>query len=33
MAITKQLVHLHGGSINVKSSPQKGTTVRIILPA
>jgi signal transduction histidine kinase len=32
MAITKQLVHLHGGSINVKSSPQKGTTVRIILP-
>ncbi|MEW5552801.1 HAMP domain-containing sensor histidine kinase [Peribacillus frigoritolerans] len=33
MAITKQLVHLHGGSINVKSSPQRGTTVRIILPA
>lgn len=32
MVITKQLVQLHGGSINVKSSPQKGTTVRIILP-
>ncbi|MGY3312965.1 signal transduction histidine kinase [Peribacillus simplex] len=32
MAITKQLVQLHGGSINVKSSPQKGTTIRIILP-
>ena len=32
MAITKQLVHLHGGSINVKSTLQKGTTVRIILP-
>ncbi|WHY86613.1 HAMP domain-containing sensor histidine kinase [Neobacillus novalis] len=32
MAITKQLVHLHGGSINVKSAPQKGTTVRIALP-
>lgn len=32
MAITKQLVQLHEGSINVKSAPQKGTTVRIILP-
>lgn len=32
MAITKQLVQLHGGSINVKSTLQKGTTVRIILP-
>lgn len=32
MAITKQLVQLHGGSINVKSAPQKGTTVRIIFP-
>jgi len=32
MAITKQLVLLHEGSINVKSVPQKGTTVRIILP-
>lgn len=32
MAITKQLVQLHGGSINVKSTPQKGTTVRIIFP-
>ncbi|MBO0960521.1 HAMP domain-containing histidine kinase [Neobacillus sp. MM2021_6] len=32
MAITKQLVQLHEGSISVKSAPQKGTTVRIILP-
>jgi signal transduction histidine kinase len=32
MAITKQLVQLHGGSINVKSTPQRGTIVRIILP-
>lgn len=32
MAITKQLIQLHGGSINVTSTPQKGTTVRIILP-
>lgn len=32
MAITKQLVQLHGGSINVKSSPHEGTTVRIFLP-
>lgn len=32
MAITKQLVQLHGGSINVKSTPQEGTTVRIIFP-
>lgn len=32
MAITKQLVQLHEGSINVKSTLQKGTTIRIILP-
>jgi signal transduction histidine kinase len=32
LTITKQLVQLHGGSINVKSAPHKGTTVRIILP-
>lgn len=32
MAITKQLVQLHGGSINVKSEPPNGTTIRILLP-
>ncbi|MEK3889483.1 sensor histidine kinase [Bacillus sp. FSL K6-3431] len=32
MAITKQLVQLHNGSIQVKSIPSKGTTIRIILP-
>lgn len=32
MAITKQLVQLHGGSINVKSTPHKGTIVRMIIP-
>ncbi|MBG9449113.1 histidine kinase [Cytobacillus firmus] len=33
MAIAKQLVQLHGGSINVQSEPQNGTIIRIILPA
>jgi signal transduction histidine kinase len=32
MAITKQLVHLHGGTINVQSEPQNGTLIRIMLP-
>lgn len=32
MAITKQLIQLHDGSINVKSEPEKGTILRIILP-
>ena len=32
MAITKQLVQLHGGSINVKSTPEKGTIVRLLIP-
>jgi signal transduction histidine kinase len=32
MAITKQLIELHGGSINVTSAPQKGTKVRIMVP-
>ncbi|MCM3112390.1 sensor histidine kinase [Lederbergia lenta] len=32
MAITKQLVQLHNGSIQVKSTLGKGTTIRIILP-
>ncbi|EKN71068.1 integral membrane sensor signal transduction histidine kinase [Neobacillus bataviensis LMG 21833] len=32
MAITKQLVQLHGGSINVKSTPHMGTIVRILIP-
>ncbi|KZO01063.1 sensor histidine kinase [Pseudobacillus badius] len=33
MAITKQLIKLHGGSINVKSAPSEGTSIRILLPA
>lgn len=32
MAITKQLVKLHGGSIKVHSDVGMGTKVRIILP-
>ncbi|KAA0561822.1 HAMP domain-containing histidine kinase [Bacillus sp. CH30_1T] len=32
MAITKQLIELHGGSINVTSTPGKGTKVRMIVP-
>jgi signal transduction histidine kinase len=32
ITITKQLVQLHRESINVKSTSQKGTTVRIIFP-
>ncbi|CAM3990587.1 sensor histidine kinase [Mesobacillus zeae] len=32
MAITKQLVEVHGGSINVKSTLKEGTVFRILLP-
>ncbi|GAK06205.1 sensor histidine kinase [Geomicrobium sp. JCM 19037] len=32
MTITKELVHHHGGSIDVTSKPGKGTTVSIHLP-
>ncbi|MDX8342350.1 HAMP domain-containing sensor histidine kinase [Rossellomorea sp. YZS02] len=32
MAITKQLIELHGGSINVTSVPGRGTKVRIMVP-
>lgn len=32
MAISKQLIELHGGSINVSSASGKGTKVRIIVP-
>ncbi|GIN98966.1 two-component sensor histidine kinase [Siminovitchia terrae] len=32
MAISKQLVQLHNGSIQVKSIPNEGTSIRIILP-
>lgn len=32
LAITKQLVQLHNGSIQVKSTPNKGTKIRMILP-
>jgi len=33
MAITKQLVELHGGSIWLDSVPGRGTTVYMLLPA
>ncbi|WP_236015445.1 sensor histidine kinase [Planococcus soli] len=32
LAITKQLIQLHDGSIHVESMPEKGTSVRIIVP-
>lgn len=32
MAITKQLVKLHGGSIQVTSAPHEGTRIRILMP-
>ncbi|KPL61015.1 sensor histidine kinase [Rossellomorea vietnamensis] len=32
MAITKQLIQLHQGSINVKSTPGEGTSIRILMP-
>ncbi|WP_416149268.1 hypothetical protein ACM26V_23960 [Salipaludibacillus sp. HK11] len=32
MAITKRLVQLDGGSINVKSERNHGTIIRVILP-
>ncbi len=32
MAITKKLIELHGGSINVKSEQEQGTCIRILLP-
>lgn len=32
LAITKQLVTLMGGEINIESKPDQGTTVRVIIP-
>lgn len=32
LAISKQLIELHDGSISVKSKPEEGTTIRILLP-
>jgi signal transduction histidine kinase len=33
LAICKNLIELHQGRIEVSSKPQRGTTVRVILPA
>jgi signal transduction histidine kinase len=33
MAIVKKIVDLHGGDISVESAPERGTRVRISLPA
>jgi two-component system phosphate regulon sensor histidine kinase PhoR len=33
LAIVKHIVHAHGGSLAIESRLQKGTTVRILLPA
>jgi PAS domain S-box-containing protein len=33
LSIAKQIVQLHGGRLSIESVPQKGTTVRIRLPA
>jgi signal transduction histidine kinase len=32
MAIVKKIMDLHGGEIEVESAPDRGTTVRLILP-
>ncbi|WP_101933185.1 sensor histidine kinase [Virgibacillus dokdonensis] len=32
MAISKQLIALHNGSIRVQSKPGEGTVIRILLP-
>ncbi|WP_186580370.1 sensor histidine kinase [Aquibacillus kalidii] len=32
MAITKQLIQLHGGSINVQSEVNRGTKIRVMMP-
>jgi signal transduction histidine kinase len=33
LAIARQIVEAHGGRISAESSPDRGTTVEVILPA
>jgi len=33
LAICRQIVHLHGGNLNIASEEKKGTTVQVDLPS
>ena len=33
LAICRQIVHLHGGNLNISSEEKKGTTVQVDLPS
>jgi signal transduction histidine kinase len=32
LGIAKKIIEAHGGRISIKSKPNKGTTVKIVLP-
>jgi two-component system sensor histidine kinase HydH len=32
MAIVKKIMDLHGGEIEIESAPERGTTVRLVIP-
>jgi signal transduction histidine kinase len=32
MAIVKKIMDLHGGEIDIESTPGRGTTVRLVIP-